>query len=186
MTDSGIIELFQNRDERAIAETEKRYGKYCAAIARNILRNEQDTEECVNDTYMKVWESIPPDCPKYFVGYLAKVTRTIALMRYRRETAQKRGGKTVPLVYEELSEIVSDNTTVEQAAENAEILESINRFLEALPENYRKIFVLRFVCCESVKDIAKRFGIKENNASVILNRVKKQLKKHLDKEGYEL
>ncbi len=186
MTDADIIELFQKRDERALAETEKRYGKYCIAIARNILHNEQDAEECVNDTYMKAWERIPPDCPRFFGGYLAKIARSLALMRYRCETAQKRGGNTVTLVFDELSEIVSDKADVEQTAENAEILELINRFLGTLSETNRRIFVLRYVCCESVKDIASRFGMSENNVSVTLNRVKKQLKKYLSKEGYEL
>ncbi|MDE6726947.1 MAG: sigma-70 family RNA polymerase sigma factor [Oscillospiraceae bacterium] len=186
MTDSDIIELYMRRDERAIAETQKIYGKYCEKVARNILGDEQEARECVNDTYLKAWENIPPERPQSLAAYLAKLTRNGALSRYRHSTAGKRGGETVPLILDELSEIVSDGSSVEKTAENHEIISEINRFLETLPETSRRIFVLRYICCESVRSIAQRFGIRENSVSVNLNRTKKQLKKHLNKEGYDL
>lgn len=186
MTDNDIIELYMRRDERAIAATQNIYGKYCEKIARNILGDEQEARECVNDTYLKAWENIPPERPQIFAAYLAKITRNNALSRYRRNTAEKRGRGTVPLILDELSEIVSDGSTVEKTAENREIIAEINRFLETLPEKNRRIFVLRYICCESVKSIADRFGIRENNVSVNLNRTKKQLRQHLSKEGYDL
>lgn len=186
MTDSDIIELYMRRDERAIAATQNIYGKYCEKIARNILGDEQEARECVNDTYLKAWENIPPERPQIFAAYLAKITRNNALSRYRRNTAEKRGRGTVPLILDELSEIVSDGSTVEKTAENREIIAEINRFLETLPEKNRRIFVLRYICCESVKSIADRFGMRENNVSVNLNRTKKQLRQHLSKEGYDL
>lgn len=186
MTDNDIIELYMRRDERAIAATQKIYGKYCEKIARNILGDEQEAQECVNDTYLKAWEKIPPERPQIFAAYLAKITRNNALSRYRRNTTEKRGRGTVPLILDELSEIVSDGSTVEKTAENREIIAEINRFLETLPEKNRRIFVLRYICCESVKSIADRFGMRENNVSVNLNRTKKQLRQHLSKEGYDL
>lgn len=186
MTDSDIIELYMRRDERAIAETQKHYGKYCEKIARNILGNEQEAQECVNDTYLKAWENIPPDRPQMFSAYLAKITRNNAFSRYRHDRVERRGGGTMPVILDELSEIVSDGSSVENTAERREIIAEINRFLETLPEKNRCVFVLRFVCCESVKAIAKRFGISANNVSVTLNRTKKQLKRHLNKEGYDL
>lgn len=186
MTDSEIIELYLRRDERAIAATQERFGKYCEKIARNILADDQDAQECVNDVYLKVWESIPPEHPDILAAYLAAITRRTALSRYRRGRAEKRGGGEVALILGELSELVSDSSSVEDTAERRELIGAINRFLETLSETSRRIFVLRFVCCESVRDIARRFGKSENSVSVNLNRTKKQLKKYLDKEGYDI
>lgn len=186
MTDNELTNLYLLRDERAIAETQRIFGRYCEKIAQNILGNAQDAQECVNDTYLKAWESIPPERPRIFAAYLAKITRNNALTRYRRENAGKRGGGTVPLILDELSEFVSDGSSVEKTAESREIIAEINRFLETLPEKNRRAFVLRFVCCESVRDIARSMGLSANNVSVIINRTKKQLRQHLEKEGYNL
>lgn len=186
MTDGEIIELYLRRDERAIAATQEQFGKYCEKIARNILGDDEDARECVNDVYLKAWESIPPERPDILAAYLAAITRNLALSRYRKKTAGKRGGGEPALILEELSEFVSDKNSVEKDFERQELAASINRFLEALPETSRRYFVLRFVCCESVRDIARRFGKSENSVSVSLNRTKKQLKKHLDKEGFDL
>lgn len=186
MTDGEIIELYLRRDERAIAATQERFGKYCEKIARNILGNDEDASECVNDVYLKVWEKIPPERPDIFPAYLAAITRNLALSRYRKLTADKRGGGEVAVLLGELSELVSDGNSVEKAFERIELAASINRFLGELSEASRRYFVLRFVCCESVRDIARRFGKSENSVSVSLNRTKKQLKRHLDKEGFDL
>lgn len=184
MTDSEIIELYLQRDERAIAETQRLYGNYCEKIARNILGNYQDAQECVNDTYLKVWDSIPPQNPRIFAAFLAKITRNSAISMYRRTHADKRGCGTVPLILDELEELISDRTDVSQNAEDREVIAAINRFLGELPEKNRRVFVLRFVCCESVRGIARQMGFSENNVSVTLNRTKKQLKQYLKKEGY--
>lgn len=186
MTDTEIIELYLRRDERAIAETQKLYGRYCEKIARNILDSEQDAQECANDAYLKAWETIPPERPKILAAYLARITRNNAISRYRREKTEKRGKGALPLILDELSGVVSGTANVEKTAEDREIVAEIDRFLETLPETKRRIFILRFVCCESIEDIAKRTGVSKNNVSVTLNRVKKQLKQHLNKEGYEL
>lgn len=184
MTDGEIIELYLRRDERAIVVTQERFGKYCEKIARNILGDEQDAQECANDVYLKVWESIPPERPDIFPAYLAALTRRAAISRYRKTKAEKRGGGEVALILGELSELVTDGSGVEKEFERRELADSINRFLEELPEMNRHFFVLRFVCCESVRDIARRFGKSENSVSVSLNRTKKQLKKHLDNDGF--
>lgn len=184
MTDSEIIELYMLRDERAIVETQRLYGNYCEKIARNILGNLQEAQECVNAVYLKVWESIPPRHPDIFAAYLAKITRNSALSMYRKNAAEKRGSGTVPLILDELSEIVEDKTDVAKTAEDRELIAEINRFLGELPEKNRRVFVMRFVCCESVRVIAERMGFSEGNVSITLNRTKKLLKQHLKKEGY--
>lgn len=184
MTDSEIIELYMQRDERAIAETQKLYGNYCEKIARNILGNYQDAQECVNDTYLKAWDSIPPHKPRIFAAFLAKIARNTALSMYRRTHADKRGSGTVPLILDELGDIIADGTDVSQNFDDRELIAAINRFLDELPEKNRKAFILRFVCCESVRGIARQMGFSENNISVTLNRTKKLLKQHLKKEGY--
>lgn len=158
MTDDELTNLYLLRDERAIVETQRLFGRYCEKIARNILGNEQDVQECVNDTYLKAWESIPPERPRIFAAYLAKITRNNALTRYRRENTEKRGGGNVPLILDELSELVSGGPSVEQTAESREIVAEINRFLETLPENNRRAFVLRFVAVKACAILLGAWG----------------------------
>lgn len=184
MDDSEIVALYNDRNENAIAATGKKYGKLCAGIARNILRNEQDAEECVNDTYLKVWEKIPPDMPKTFSAYLAKLTRNTAIDKYRRLHSEKRGGGEITLVLDELSECVSDKSSVEQTAERHETLAAVNRFLERLASKQRILFVSRYCYCESVHALAARFGMSENSVSVSLNRTRNRLREYLTKEGF--
>lgn len=186
LDDSEIIEMFFDRDENALTALSKKYGGYCASIANNILRNREDSEECVNDAYMKTWESIPPEKPKILSAFLAKITRNLAIDRYRRGHSAKRGGNDMELIFEELEECVSDGSSVEAAAERREILAAVNRFLEKLSAKNRIMFVSRYCYCESVHDIAARFGVKENNVSVSLNRTRAQLREYMKKEGYEL
>ncbi len=186
LDDSEIIGMLFDRDERVIAELSRKYGSYCTSIANNILRNREDTEECVNDTYMKTWESIPPEKPKLLAAFMGKITRNLAIDRYRRDHSQKRGGDDMELIFEELEECVSDGSSVEATAERREILAAVNRFLGKLSSKNRIMFVSRYCYCESVHDIAARFGIKENNVSVSLNRTRAQLREYMKKEGYEL
>ena len=186
LDDTEIIAMFFDRDESAIAAVEKKYGGYCAAIARNILDNAEDCEECLNDAYMKTWESIPPQKPKVLPAFLAKITRNLAIDRYRKNRSLKRGGSEVELIFEELEECVSDGGSVEAAAERREMLSAVNRFLGKLPSKSRIMFVSRYCYCESVQSIAARFGVKENSVSVSLNRTRSQLRAYMKKEGYEL
>ncbi len=186
LDDSVIIDMLFDRDESVIAELSKKYGSYCTSIANNILRNREDSEECVNDTYMKTWETIPPEKPKLLAAFMGKITRNLAIDRYRRGHSQKRGGNDMELIFEELEECVSDGSSVEATAERREILAAVNRFLGKISVKNRIMFVSRYCYCESVHDIAARFGIKENNVSVSLNRTRAQLREYMKKEGYEL
>lgn len=186
MTDDEIIELYNQRDERAIKETQTAYGKYCEKIARNILGDEQEARECANDTLLKAWENIPPERPQIFSAYLAAITRNDAILRYRRETAEKRGKSTVPLILDDFAEMLPNSTNVEQTAEHREILAEINRYIGTLPEVNRNIFVLRFFCFEEISDIAVRMGMRKKAVSATLYRTKKQIRKHLIEEGYSL
>ena len=130
MEDEKIIELYWGRDREAIAETNKKYGAYCMTVANNILQNREDSEECVNDTYFKVWNAIPPTRPKIFSAFLGKITRNLAFNRYRRDTAEKRGGGEMPLILDELSELVSGKDDVENAVELGELKADLNMFLK--------------------------------------------------------
>jgi len=167
LDDSEIIGMLFDRDENGLAAVKNKYGGYCSAIARNILENAQDTEECVNDTYMRVWETIPPEKPRALSAFLAKITRNIAIDRYRREHMQKRG-------------------SVEASAERHEMIAAVNRFLGRLPAKSRVMFVSRYCYCESIRSIALRFGTSENSVSVCLNRTRAKLRDFMKKEGYEL
>lgn len=186
MNDNEIIAMLFDRNERAVGAIAEKYGGYCAAIARNILANREDTEQCVNDAYMKIWESIPPERPKIFAAFLAKVTRRLAIDRYRHDHAAKRGGDGTELILEELEECVSDGGSVEDEAERRELIAAVNRFLGGLPARSRVMFTARYCWCESVKSIAARFGVKENSVSVSLARTRGQLREFMKKEGYEL
>lgn len=186
MDDNKIIDMFFARDERAISEISTRYGVYCGRIARNILQNEQDVEQALNDTYFKVWRSIPPERPEILPAFLARITRNTALSIYRRAHADKRGGGEVPLVLDELGDLASDNSSVESVAERHAVLEEIASFLKKQPKRTRMIFIMRYCELNSVSAVAAHFGISEGSVSVTLNRTRKKLRSHLKKEGYEL
>lgn len=184
MEDSKIIQLYWNRDESAIPVTSKKYGAYCTSIARNILKNEEDTEECVNDTYFNAWNAMPPQRPSVLSAFLGRITRNLSFNRYKLLHTQKRGGGELPLVLEELTEVVSGKESVEQELERKELLAEINSFLAGLPKEKRQMFVRRYWYAEPVNEIAKRFGVSESSATMTLKRVREQLKEKLVEKGY--
>ncbi len=186
MNDNEIIALYWERNEQAISATDEKYGNYCRKIAGNILKNYQDSEECVNSAYLKTWNSIPPQKPDILSAFLAKLTRNTAIDTYRKSRTAKAGGGEIPLIYDELEDCISDKGSPAEAFEHNQLLEIINRFLEELPKKNRVIFVLRYSLCVSVKEIAARVGKSENAVSVSLNRTRKDLKEYLGKEGYQL
>ncbi|MCM1091165.1 MAG: sigma-70 family RNA polymerase sigma factor [Butyrivibrio sp.] len=186
MQDNDIIELFWLRDEAAIVETDRKYGRYCRRIAMNLLENEEDANECVNDTWFKVWNAIPNERPRYFQGFLSKITRHIAINRWKNQTAIKRGSGAVALALEELGECVSGTSTVESEYEAKELSEAIDAFINRLPEKEQCIFIWRYFYLESVQSIAKCMGLRANNVSVILSRTRNKLKLYLQEKGYEL
>ena len=181
MEDNRIVELYLERSETAIAETQKKYGKYCHYIAYNILNSNPDAEECVNDTYIKVWDSIPPQKPKLFKSFIGRITRNLALDRYDREHAIKRSGNT-DLVYEEIGECLPDDDGREMSDEIA-LRDAINGFLESLPEETRIIFMRRYWYLSPIGHIAGDLGLSSSNVKVILMRTRKKFKAYLEKEG---
>lgn len=183
MDDRKIIELFLARDERALRESETVYGKYCKAIAKNILASDEDADEVFNDTLLRAWNTIPPEEPKSLKVYLGTLARNISFDRYRKMTAEKRGGCEVALCLEEAEEFLADGS---EELENGELSRLLNDFLRSLPERECDIFVRRYFYCDSTAEIARRFVLKEPNVLVILSRTRKRLKEALRKGGYTL
>ncbi len=186
MEDSVIVQLYWDRDQRAISETAAKYGSYCTYIARNILDNAEDAEECVNDAYMNAWNSIPPHKPDILSAYLAKLTRNVCFNRYKYNHAQKRGGSEVSAVLEELSELISGDRSVEQQIESDELSQAIDSFLDTLPQKKRTMFVCRYWYSDSVSEIAKQLGMKENAVSMALSRTRLKLQQYLTERGFAL
>lgn len=184
MEDRRIIELYVHRDENAIAETSKKYGSYCFLIANRILNNREDSDECVNDTWFKVWNLIPPTIPEFLNLFLAKIIRNLSFDRYRIKSANKRGNGEIALVLDELEEVVAGSSDVESDYERKELIEAINSYLYSLSKRECNIFIRRYFYVESIREIAKRYDIKENNVSMILSRTRKKLKEHLKQEGF--
>lgn len=185
MEDNSIIDLYWNRDEQAILETDHKYGKLCFRIAENILKRKEDSEECVNDTYLKVWNSIPDDRPEHFSAYLCMIAKRLALSKYRYNTAEKRNAE-ASLPYEELSEIVSGKESCESEVMLAELGEAISRFLMTEKKLHRQIFVRRYWYYDSAETIAKAYHISTNTVWSVLSRSRSRLKIYLQKEGYDL
>ena len=184
MLDSQIVQLYWDRDERAIPETAAAYGGYCYTIAHNILGSTQDAEECVNDTWLRTWNSIPPHRPVTLSPFLGRITRNLALHLFQRTHAQKRGGSALDLVFEELADCVSGGESAEQVVDEQELKAAINAFLAALPARKRKIFVRRYWYADSVKQIAARTGTSENSVSVTLHRLRAELRQYLEERGF--
>lgn len=180
MQDSRIIELYFARDEAAINLTNQKYGRYLKSIAYNILQNEEDSDECVNDTYINAWNSIPPKKPNRLQTYLGKITRNISLNLIEKHNALKRGNNQVSLVLDELSECIP---TIGNDFEDAELTELINRFLSSLSSEACKVFVLRYWYVYSSAEISGFCKISESNVNVSLFRTRKKLKAFLEKEG---
>ncbi|MDO5400729.1 MAG: sigma-70 family RNA polymerase sigma factor [Eubacteriales bacterium] len=186
MCDEEIIRLYLDRNELAISATSRQYGSYCTAIARNILGNREDAEECVNDTYLNNWNSIPPHRPAMLSTYLGKITRNLSFNRYRQSRAEKRGGGQMPLILSELDECVSGQTDVEQLYQQKALIAEIDRFLEGLEPGKRQLFVRRYWYAQGVRTIARDLGMTENNVSVQLSRMRQQLKSYLKERQWIL
>ena len=186
MEDFKIIELFFERNENAISETERKYGRYLSKIAYNILFNFEDSKECVNDTYMKAWNTIPPQQPKVLSTFLGKITRRLAIDVFRKKHAEKRENSEYALSLSELDECIPDGFSAEKEFEQKELSGSINRFLASLSKENRDIFVCRYFYSDSIKEISSFFGTGEEKIKSSLFRSRKALKEHLEKEGFSL
>lgn len=185
MKDDKIVALFFERSQDAIRESENKYGKYCHAIAYNILSSHEDAEECVNDTWHAAWKSIPPQKPNILSSFFGKITRNLALDRLALLLAKKRKGQTLTLL-EELAETLPSQANEDVMVDEILLKDALNSFLRSLPEETRNIFLQRYFYCRDVKEIAKEFSLPENRVSVILYRTRKAMKTHLEEHGVML
>ncbi len=183
MDDKRIIKLYFERSQKAITETAQKYGRYCHYIAFNILGNDSDAEECVNDTYLRIWKTIPPKQPKELKTYLGKITRNLALNKYEKMSAQKRGSGQIPLILDELYECIPDKNSDKRIDDDIIIKRTIEAFLSDLPAESRKIFIRRYWYMCSVKEIAEEYSISESKVCVSLYRARESLRKKLEEEG---
>ena len=185
MEDQQILDLYFARSESAITETDRKYGRYCHSIAYNILEDHEDAKEIVNDTYLKAWNTIPPNRPDPLKPYVGMISRHLSLDRYEEYHTQKRGRR-VPLVLEELAECIPDNDSREDIGESVALKDALAKFIRSLPDKTQMIFLRRYWYASSVAEIAEEYGMRENSVNVLLHRTRKKLKDHLQKEGFDL
>ena len=177
--DKKIIDLYWNRDENAITETAKKYGKYCFSIAFNILSNTEDAEESVNDSYLNAWNSIPPHRPAILSTFIGKVTRYVSLKKWRDKHAQKRGGGEIILAYDELSECIPSGNDIDKTIETQEIARIIDLFLDKLPTVEQRVFICRYWYFYNISAISTQFGFSESKIKSMLHRTRKKLRTKL-------
>ena len=182
MDDSKIIALLFARSEQAIDALADKYGKLCYKIADNVLGNSQDAEECVNDAYLGVWNTVPPTHPNPLLAYVCRIVRNLSIKRYRSNTAQKRNS-IYDVAISELEGCLATTKTVEEEVEVRELKELLYAFLDSLSKENRVIFVRRYWFTDSYEQIAKRVGMSEKNVSVRLVRIRKQLREYLEERG---
>ena len=185
MTDSEIVALYWKRSEEAIACTIQKYGRYLLRLALNILHIREEAEECVNETYLSAWNQLPPDKPEKLLPYLGRISRCLALNRCDYLTAQKRNAD-FAVQLSELEDILSAPDTPQQQYERAELAAAISEFLRAQGEEDRNLFVRRYWYSDSIRDLAERYGLRENTVKSRLLRIRQRLKTYLEKEGYAL
>ncbi len=187
MLDEEIIDLYWQRSERAIIETANKYGNYCFVVANSVLHNASDSEECVNDAYFATWNTIPPQRPHRFQGFLGKITRNIALNRYKRENAWRRRNKFGPdMALHELQECIPSIKSTEEIVEDERLGEVMNRFVAELSSDVRRIFMQRYWYMFDIKQIARENRMSEGNVYTALFRLRVKLKEFLEEEGIVL
>ena len=185
MEDRQIIELYWERAEEAIRETDVKYGRLCRYIAQNILASPEDSEECVNDTWLGLWNAIPPQRPSRFSAFVGRITRNLALKRFDYLNAAKRSPETVRSL-EELGECVSGRTSVEDELENRRVEEAIDAFLWSLEEEKRTVFIRRYWYFDSIGVICRHTGWSQSKVKSMLSRTRRALRAFLEKEGIDL
>ncbi len=182
MEDSKITDLFFERSEQALTELSHKYEKLCSKIAMNILGNEEDALECINDSYLAVWNTIPPQRPDSLKYYLLRIVRNTSVKRYHANTAKKRNSF-YDVALQELEECLPDESSIEGKLLSDEISNLLNSFLESQSKTNRIIFVRRYYFSDSIAEISQKVNLTENNIYVRLNRMRNALKNHLEKEG---
>jgi len=183
LTDNEIIDLYLQRSENAINETAKRYGLYCQAIAMNILHNQEDSEEVVNDTFLKLWNSIPPEHPDPLKTFIGRIIRNLSIKKYQARTAQKRGGNETILLLSELDLFLPSAFNVEDEIDIKNLSREINSFLSTINKEDKHFFIGRYWFTYSVPEIASQFKVGESKVKVSLHRTRKKLKTYLEKRG---
>lgn len=183
MLDTQIMDLFWSRNEQAITMAKHKYSQYCYSIAYNILRNAQDAEECVNDTYLAAWNTIPPQRPKNLAAYLGKICRNQSLKRLRDDSVRKRGGGVNTVSLEEISSCIPTGKEFRDELQAWELAQLLNEFLRSLSKQDRRVFVCRYWYCDTVEEICKQFGFGKSKVKMILLRTRNKLQDFLKKEG---
>lgn len=186
MEDSEIIDLYWQRSERAVSASEEKYGAYCTVLADHILNDPEDARECVNDTWLAAWSSIPPHRPARLGAYLSKITRNLSLNRAKARSAEKRGAGQRELVLAELEDCVPDPRGVEEAVEERELTAALNRFLRAQSAPRRNIFLRRYWYLVPVRELAEEYGMSESAMTSLLFRMRGKLRQFLEQEGIVL
>lgn len=184
MEDQKIIEMYLERNEDAVAQTERKYTKYCRSIAIHILHIPEDADEALNDTWLAAWNSIPPHIPECLQTYLGRLTRNISLKRVRSENTMKRGSAEVRVVFEEVADWLQSDQNVEQKVSEQALADEINRFLDSIPDTERNVFVRRYWYMQSITEIAAYHGFSESKVKSMLFRIRKKLYAKLKKENF--
>ena len=180
MEDFKIVDLYWQRSERAISETRAKYERMLSGISYSLLRSDEDAEECVNDTYLSAWNSMPSDRPIYLGAYLSKIIRALSIDRFRSKHSKRRGG--FEELCEELDECIPDSSSIQEQYENGQLAKTINRFIAELPEEKRVIFIRRYFYSDSVEQIAARMGFTSSKVKTSLFRIREELRQILEKE----
>ena len=183
MDDDKIVRHYMSRQESAIAETATKYGALCYSVAYGILGSREDAEECVNDTYLRAWNSIPPEEPDHLGAFLSKIVRNLAVDRHRRNTAEKRSG-TVSAAFDELAAVIPDGNS-ELMTDRLALKTAMNRFITSLSPRNRMIFMRRYFYMDSTKDIARMLTTTDTSVRVTLSALRRKLRKFLSEEGIE-
>lgn len=186
MEDREIIDLYWERNEQAIQKTAEKYGAYCTKISMNILNSYHDSEECVNDTFLHTWRAIPPNRPVIFSAFIGRITRNLAINKYKARHADKRSASEFALSLDELDDCAAVSSTVEAQTDSAELSRRISEFLRAQPDSTRRVFVRRYFFCESISEIASSFNMSESKVKSILFRTRKALKRNLQEGCIEI
>lgn len=183
MEDSEIVDLYWSRNENAVFESNKKYGKYCYTIASNILIDHEDAEECVNDTWFNAWKSMPPNRPDVLKHYFGKLTRWLSLNRLRDNGRIKRGSGELALALNELEDTLDSNANIEHEIELKELSEHITSFLGSIGEIKREVFLARYWYMASIPEICRSFGFSESKVKNMLMRTRNELAKKLKEDG---
>ena len=183
MQDQQIVELFWRRSEEAVRASADKYGPYCRTVAKSLLADPRDAEECVNDAYLGTWDAIPPARPNPLLAFLCRIVRNLSLMRYHADRAAKRGGGSYTVALEELEGCLASPRTVEGDLEEQELVRLIEDFLETLSPENRVLLMRRYWFSDSYGEIAAQTGLSETNVSVRLTRIRKQLRHYFEERG---